>query len=85
MKESRLKIKWALIFVIMSLLWMLVEKLVGLQSTYIDKHMYLTILFAIPAMIVYVLALKDKKKKDYNGQMTFKHSLGILAGIFSNH
>lgn len=79
MKKIRLEIKWALIFVVMSLLWMLLEKLVGLHSTHIDKHMYLTNLFAIPAIIVYVLALIDKKKKDYNGQMIYKQ--GFISGL----
>jgi len=79
MKIIRLEIKWALIFVTMSLLWMLLEKLVGLHSTHIDKHMYWTNLFAIPAIIVYVLALKEKKKKDYNGQMTYKQ--GFISGL----
>lgn len=79
MKRIRLEIKWALIFVAMSLLWMLLEKLVGLHGTHIDKHMYLTNLFAIPAILVYVLALKDKKTKDYNGRMTFKQ--GFISGL----
>ena len=79
MKNIRLELKWALIFVGMSLLWMVLEKAVGLHSTHIDKHMYLTNLFAIPAILVYVLALKDKKKNFYNGQMTYKQ--GFLSGF----
>jgi hypothetical protein len=63
----------------MSLLWMVLEKAVGLHSTHIDKHMYLTNLFAIPAILLYVLALKDKKKNFYNGQMTYKQ--GFLSGL----
>jgi len=61
------------------LLWMVLEKAVGLHNTHIDKHMYLTNLFAIPAILVYVLALKDKKKNFYNGQMTYKQ--GFLSGL----
>ena len=61
------------------MLWMVLEKAVGLHSTHIDKHMYLTNLFAIPAILVYVLALKDKKKNFYNGQMTYKQ--GFLSGF----
>ncbi|MCA6073969.1 DUF4199 domain-containing protein [Fulvivirga sedimenti] len=79
MKKIRIEIKWALIFVAMSLLWMVLEKLVGLHSTHIDKHLYLTNLFAIPAIIVYVLALKDKKATDYHGQMTYKQ--GFMSGL----
>src|SRR5690554_2986428 len=79
MEQIRIEIKWALIFVGMSLLWMLGEKLVGLHSTHIDLHMYLTNLFAIPAILVYVLALKEKKRKTYHQQMTFKQ--GFISGL----
>lgn len=79
MKKIKLEIKWALIFVVMSLLWMTFEKLVGLHDVHIDKHMYLTNLFAIPAILVYVFALREKKKEYYSGQMTFKQ--GFISGL----
>lgn len=78
MEKIKLEIKWAFIFIAMSLLWMLLEKLVGLHSIHIDKHMYLTNLFAIPAIVVYVLALKDKKKQ-YKGQLSYKQ--GFISGL----
>ena len=58
---------------------MLLEKLSGLHSTYIDYHMYLTNLFAIPAIVMMVMALKDKKKNFYNGLMSYKQ--GLIPGI----
>lgn len=58
---------------------MVLEKAVGLHSTHIDKHMYLTNLFAIPAILIYVLALREKKNKDYNGVMSFKQ--GFVSGL----
>ncbi|MGC4234504.1 MAG: DUF4199 domain-containing protein [Niabella sp.] len=79
MKKYSIEIKWAIIFIVMTLLWMLLEKLAGLHSTHIDKHMYLTNLFAIPAVIIMVLALKDKKKNYYGGQMNYKQ--GLVSGI----
>ncbi|MFS4417073.1 DUF4199 domain-containing protein [Maribacter sp. 2307ULW6-5] len=84
MKNLKIEVKWAIIFSIMGLLWMLLEKLFGLHGTHIDKHMYLTNLFAIPAIIVMVLALKDKKKNYYSGQMNYKQGLisGILLSLF---
>lgn len=84
MKNLKIEIKWAIIFSVIGLLWMLLEKLVGLHSTHIDKHMYLTNLFAIPAIIVMVLALKDKKKDFYAGEMTYKQGLisGIILSVF---
>jgi hypothetical protein len=79
MANIKIEIKWAIIFSIMGLLWMLLEKISGLHSTYIDYHMYLTNLFAIPAIWIMVLALKDKKKNYYNGQMSYKQ--GLISGI----
>jgi hypothetical protein len=78
MLRIKIELKWALIFSIVVLLWMLLEKLCGLHSTYIDYHIYLTNLFAIPAIWVMVLALKDKKKNFYNSQITYLQ--GLLSG-----
>lgn len=75
----KIEIKWAIIFSVVSLLWMLLEKLSGLHGKYIDYHLYLTNLFAIPAIIVMVMALKDKKNIFYGGQMNYKQ--GLISGI----
>lgn len=58
---------------------MLLEKLSGLHGKYIDYHLYLTNLFAIPAIWTMVLALKDKKKNFYSGHMSYKQ--GLISGI----
>ncbi|WP_439506046.1 DUF4199 domain-containing protein [Sediminibacterium sp.] len=79
MPSIKIEIKWAIIFSIMVLVWMLLEKLSGLHSTYIDYHLYLTNLFAIPAIWVMVLALKEKKKIYYNGNISYKQ--GLISGI----
>lgn len=79
MKTINIELKWAIIFSIVSLLWMLGEKLSGLHSTYIDYHLYLTNLFAIPAIVVMAMALKDKKKVYYNQRMSYLQ--GLSSGI----
>lgn len=79
MGKIKIEIKWAFIFIAMSLLWMVLEKLCGLHDKYIDYHMYLTNLYAIPAVIIFILALKDKKRNFYNGQMNFKQ--GFISGL----
>ncbi len=79
MAKIKIEIKWGFIFIIVSLLWMVLEKLCGLHSKHIDKHQYLTMLFMIPAIWVYVLALKDKKKHYYNGVMSYKQ--GFISGL----
>jgi hypothetical protein len=79
MKNITIEIKWALIFSGVVLLWMVLEKISGLHGKYIDYHLYLTNLFAIPAIWLIVLALKDKKKQFYSGQMSYKQ--GLISGI----
>jgi hypothetical protein len=79
MKNRKTEIKWAIIFSIMALLWMVLEKISGLHGKNIDYQMYLTNLFAIPAIVVMVMALKDKKHNFYGGQMTYKQ--GLISGI----
>ena len=79
MKNIRTEIKWALIFIVMTLAWMLLEKAAGLHGKNIDYHLYLTNLFLIPAVWIYVLALKDKKRRDYQGNMSYRQ--GLVSGI----
>jgi hypothetical protein len=79
MKNLKTESKWAFLFILISLLWMLLEKLSGLHGRYIDYHLYLTNLFAIPAIWMYVLALKDKKNNFYNGRMSYKE--GVVSGL----
>jgi hypothetical protein len=79
MKKLNIEIKWAIIFSIVGLIWMVIEKVSGLHSTYIDYHLYLTNLFAIPAIWMMVMALKNKKRVDYNGKMDYKQ--GVISGI----
>ncbi len=79
MKKINIEIKWAIYFAIMTLAWMVLEKLSGLHGKYIDYHLYLTNLFAIPAIWFMVLALKDKKNNYFTGNMSYKQ--GLISGI----
>ncbi len=84
MKNINIEAKWAVLFALMALAWMALEKFAGLHSQYLEYHMYLTNLFAIPAILFMVLALKDKKKNYYHGQMTYKQGFvsGLLLSLF---
>ncbi|MCX2743289.1 DUF4199 domain-containing protein [Mangrovivirga sp. M17] len=80
MKKLSIEIKWALIFVIAGLLWIFLERLVGLHTVNIDKHPYYTNLFAIIAVVIYTLALLDKRRNYYGGKMTYKQ--GFISGLW---
>lgn len=78
MKKYTIEIKWGLIFILVLLAWMVIEKLAGLHDEHIDKHAIYTNLFAIPAIAVYVLALREKRGKDLGGTMSWKQ--GFVSG-----
>jgi len=79
MGKYKIEIKWAFIFIGMMLLWMLLERLVGLHDQHIDKHMIYTNFVAIPSIIIYVFALLDKRKNFYNGKMTYLQA--FISGL----
>lgn len=79
MKKYKIEITWAFIFVLAQLIWMLIEKLSGLHGTHIEKHSWFSGLFAIPAIAIFVFALRDKRKNDYNGIISYKE--GFMTGM----
>ncbi|MDX1761709.1 MAG: DUF4199 domain-containing protein [Christiangramia sp.] len=79
MKKFSIEIKWGIIFSVVSLLWMFLEKGLGWHDENISKHAIYTNLFAVVAIVLYILALLDKRKNFYNGKMTW--SQGFVSGI----
>ncbi|EAZ79463.1 DUF4199 domain-containing protein [Algoriphagus machipongonensis] len=79
MKNITIEIKWAVIFAVTALAWMVLEKSLGWHDVHIDQHATLTNIFAVPAIVIYVLALLDKKKNYYKGEMTYLQ--GFLSGV----
>lgn len=75
---TKTEIKWSVIFTIASLLWVGLEKMMGWYRTKIEDHITLTNLFAIPALAIFILALLDKRRKDYNDHMTWLQ--GFISG-----
>ena len=78
MSKYRIEIKWAIIFSVVMILWMVGEKLFGLHDEYISEHAFYTSFFAIVAIGIYLLALYDKRKNFHNGFMSWKE--GFKAG-----
>ncbi len=79
MKNLRIEFKWAIIFFFTALVWVAIEKLVGLHDVYINKHPVYTNGFAVLAIIIFILALLDKRKNYYKGVMTYKQ--GFATGL----
>ena len=78
MKKIAIEIKWGIIFTISGLLWMYLEKSLGWHDVLIAKQPIYTMLFSIIAIIVFVLAIKDKKTNYFENSMDWKQ--GFLSG-----
>lgn len=81
MKLNNLKIelKWAGIFVLFTLLWLTMEKVLGFHDEKIAQHPVITNLIIIPALFIYLLAFFDKRKNFYDGVMSYKQ--GFMTGF----
>lgn len=79
MEAYKTEIKWGIIFIVSGLIWMLLERLVGLHGEHIEHHATYTNLFAVVAIAVYVFALRDKRESYYNGVMSYKQ--GLFSGL----
>ncbi len=68
----------------MTLIWMCMERLLGLHSTHIDKHYIYTNFFMIPAIAIYVFALLEKRKRDYQGIISYRQAFasGLVMTVF---
>lgn len=79
MKNYALELKWAINYSIASLIWMILEKTLGWHDQHLAKQIQYTNFFALVAIAIYVFALLDKKKKDYNGVITWRQ--GFVSGM----
>lgn len=79
MGKFKTEIKWGIIFVLTTLIWNFLEKSLGFHGENIAQHAVVSNFFMIPAFFIYVLGIREKRKKDLGGTMTFKQ--GFIAGM----
>jgi hypothetical protein len=84
MKKIQIELKWAIVFTIMSLAWMLLEKTLGWHDENISDHYWLTLLFIPFAILMYVLEIREKRRRYYNKKITWKQAFlsGALMSVF---
>lgn len=83
MKSIKTEVKWGIIFSVALLLWMVLEKALGWHDDKIEMHPMLTMIFILPAFVMYYLAILEKREKDYAGQMTWLQGVktGTIIGV----
>lgn len=79
MKHIKIEFKWAIIFTIAMLLWMLFEKTLGWHDEKIADHYWLTLLFFPIGIFMTVLVMREKRRRMYSGKLTWMQ--GFLTGL----
>lgn len=84
MEKFKIEFKWAVIYSICLLIWMYFEKTMGWHDEKVKFQPIYTMLFGFIIVIIYVLALLDKKKNYYNNFIDWKQSFlsGAILSIF---
>lgn len=78
MKKFHLELKWAGILALTAMAWHLAEKFLGLHDENIASHPVVGGLVAVPIILIYFLAIWEKKSTFYRGKMTFNQ--GFMSG-----
>lgn len=77
LNHLKIEIKWAIVFVVFTLFWLTMEKMLGYHDEKIAQHPIVTNLILFPAIAIYTLAFLDKRKNFYHGAMSFKQGFKI--------
>jgi membrane glycosyltransferase len=84
MKKIYIEFKWAVIFTIALLSWMLLEKTLGWHEEQIADQWWLTLLFLPFAVLLYLLALREKRRRVYGGKLSWLQGFisGVILSVF---
>lgn len=76
MEKYKVEIKWSLIFAVVYFLWLFLEKYLGYHSEKALHEQIFNLLFVPIFILIYFLALKEKKKEILNNEMSWKDGFG---------
>lgn len=84
MKKIYIELKWAVIFSITLLCWILFELTMGWDKEGLADLWWLTLLFVPFAILMYLLALREKRRRVYDRKMTWMQGFisGIIISVF---
>lgn len=79
MTKYKIELKWAVIFFLMYLAWIALEKISGLHANLIEYQQIASVMVLVPSFLVYLLAIRDKKKRYFNNVISFRQA--FLSGM----
>lgn len=84
MKKIYIEFKWAIIFTITVLSWMLLERTLGWQQEESIDLQWLVLLFVPFAFLMYLLEMREKRRRVYGGKMTWLQGFisGVILSVF---
>lgn len=84
MSKYKIEIKWAFIYAIASLAWMVFEKEMGWHDVQISKYPLYSTLFSFIGILIYYFALREKKIVTYNNIIHRKEAFisGAIMTVF---
>lgn len=84
MKKIYIELKWAVIFTIALLCWMLLEKTMGWHEERIVDRAWFTLFFVPFAILLYLSAIREKRRRVFNGKMTWLQAFtsGMVLTVF---
>lgn len=84
MKAIPLELKWSLVIVCAAIFWSIIERLLGWHDNLIEKRPLYSLLFFIPVIILYGLAIREKRETFYDGNMTWAEGFksGLILSVF---
>ena len=80
MKKFTVEIRWAIRYIFVYIAWVFLEKGMGVYSTNIASYPNYSMGFYALALLLYILAINDKKKQIFHNSMSWKQ--GCVSGIY---
>ena len=78
MKNYLIEIKWAIVYVVISFLWIFIQKSLGFFDSNISLHLFFSVLVVFTLIPLFFFSHTDKKKNFLNGKMIWKQ--GFISG-----
>lgn len=81
----KIEIKWSIIISVLNFVWLCAEYVTGLHSRYVDVLPYVTIFSIIIPIAGLNKAIREKRDRQYNGQISFWQSMqcGSIITVIS--
>lgn len=83
MEKFKIEFKWASIFTAINLVWVYLEKYLGLHDEHIDFHSIVGLVMILPLIFCIYASLKQKREEYYKGRMTWQKAFvsGALLSL----